>query len=174
MGFKIEVPRESANEFRDEAKNLAVQAAIQLLTQVQDGTLDLDEAKSSVQLAVEGAIDAVAALADVAIALPEPTEGLSDLALEQGAAALKGLAAGPLAKLIDALDEAIGYNPRRASRRLANLLEKDLEDGVVGDDHAKRVERLARRIMRKSPTLAEELGIELDEDGQLIVMDHTW
>ncbi|MEO0604109.1 MAG: hypothetical protein AAF211_21910 [Myxococcota bacterium] len=170
----VNIPREAADAFRDENKRLAIEAAQRVLRQVADGELTVEEASDTLGDAVHGAIDATATLVDVAVALPSPAEEVSDLAIVQGAEVLKGLAAQPVAQALAALDEAIGYNPRRAARRLSEALEDDLEDGVVGDDRVQRVYRLARRIVKRSPALAVQLGIHFDPEGRLIIDGTRW
>ena len=169
MSVKIQIPRESADQLRDETKALAIQVATGLMHRVADGQLTAEEAESSLIEAVEGAVDAVAAFLDVAVALPEPAEALSDIAIAQGSAALKGIAAAPIARLVSVIDDALGYHPRRAARRLANLIDRDMEDGVRGDDHTRKIARLATRILNRSPALAAELGIERLPDGSVSV-----
>ena len=173
MPIAIQIPRQAADGFVSETKQLATQAALRLLRQVAEGELTHEQATETLVEAVEGAIDATATLIDVAVALPSPAEELSDIAVAQGAAALKGIAAKPIAKMVGALDDAIGYNPRRAARRLANLLESDLEDGIVGDDHVRRVRRIALRIANRSPALAAQLAIRF-HNGNLLVDGEKW
>jgi len=156
MSVKIQIPRESADQLRDETKALAIQVATGLMHRVADGQLTAEEAESSLIEAVEGAVDAVAAFLDVAVALPEPAEALSDIAIAQGSAALKGIAAAPIARLVSVIDDALGYHPRRAARRLANLIDR-------------KIARLATRILNRSPALAAELGIERLPDGSVSV-----
>jgi hypothetical protein len=170
----VNIPREAADAFRDENKRLAIEAAERVLRQVAAGELTLEDAQGTLVDAVSGAIDATATLVDVAVALPSPAEELSDLVIHQGADVLKGLAAKPIAQALAALDDAIGYNPRRAARRLAEAIEADLEDGTVGDDRVRRVYRLARRIVNRSPALAIQLGLRFDGDDQLYVDGQRW
>ncbi|MEO0601124.1 MAG: hypothetical protein AAF211_06790 [Myxococcota bacterium] len=166
----VRVPREAVDDFVDETKRKAVETARRLLEQVAEGELTVEEATETFTDAVHGTIDATATLIDVALVLPSPAEELSDLAIRQGAEVLKGIATKPLGRALAALDDAIGFNPRRAARRLGEALE----DGIVGDDRVRRVYRLARRIVSRSPALAVQLGLRFGTDGRLLVDGVAW
>ena len=168
------VPQRAADKFLTDTKLVGVAAMRHLLEEMDRGGLTLDEAKDHVEDVASGLIDAGATLAD---ALIEPGtelgERATDMAINAVASALSAAAAPFLNRAVAAVDDAISYSPRRASQRLLTILEMDLEDGVVGNDKARRVYRLARRICLRTPSLGQELSLSWEGD-QLLIDGKPW
>lgn len=173
-----QIPESARQEFIDGRVQDATRAVEQILADLEDGKLSQDDAASALEIVVVGAIQGTAILADYLVVLPEPVEGLSDSVITAAANALTEQARELTRDAIEFLDDLIGYNPRRAAARLFRLLERDAEDGEIGDDYVGRVYRTARLISRRNPDIlaAAEVVFIVRDDGrpQLVVEGVPW
>lgn len=174
MKSQIAVPPGAPQQFLEELKIEIAEAVATIASEVARGKLEASDAGEAIGAIVAGGIDAAGTLLDVTLAFEDPMpEAMSDAAIAWGVKLLKDRVAPVVTNAVKAADDAIGYNPLRAAGKLGELLSGDLEDGVVGDDKVRRVYRIARRIVEKSPGLARELGVGFD-GKQLRVNGGTW
>jgi hypothetical protein len=168
-----QIPRESVDALKEDLKEAARGSVKRVLEGLEDGRLSLEDATEAIDGLVEGAIDAGAKLADDVIEPGPLLEPMTDEVIYGLAAFLKAKISDPLSRAIQAIDDAIGYNPRRALRRLDEALDHDRADGTIGDDKVRLVYRLARRLVRRDPELAAASGLAF-RDEQLVIDGTPW
>ena len=144
----------------DEAK----QALTDTISDASDGRLEAEELEARIEQFVRALVAKLGVLADVLIALPPGLEEASDVIIGMGVGALDKLAAEQTVRLVDAVDDLVGFKPARAARRLIRHLEADARDGIVGDDRVRRIERLATRL-RAHPGVLTPVGLEVRQTG---------
>lgn len=167
------ITRPMAREIAGEAKAVLGNAITRTLEALSDGQIEREEAEATLREVVGNAVDIGQRTADKALDFDEPMEALSDAAIETIGNGIRTSIAPLIAKAVAALDDWIGPNPRRLLRRIDEALDRDLEDGIVGDDRVGKVYRLAGRLVRRFPDPAHGAGIAFS-GSQLMIDGVAW
>lgn len=138
----LTVPPEAVEDVKAELKRLGTYSIAEVTTRLADGRLTKDEADELLEDLFEEGIDGAAHLVDVVVALPEPWESTSDLALQAGAAELKKLVAPYGARIVTAVDDFVGPNLGRLDKKIPK---------AAAAGNLKRVARLEDRVLKHFP-----------------------